>query len=152
MQCIHFIYSKCHIKQLRVGKSRKTCLTNHAWSIYIYIYICHTISSHCLLIPSGADTQTHRQTHRHTDTDTDTHTHRHMNQSNFKKPWFKNFFWRSISLLCIFLIRNIYLLYGIQITMHNSHSGWINGLILKLWFYSRTIRNSHLRHFIKRSS
>ena len=30
---IHFIDSKCHIKQLKAEKSHKTCLTNHTQSI-----------------------------------------------------------------------------------------------------------------------
>ena len=34
---ILIIDSKCHNKQLQVGKSRKTCLTNHAWSISHHI-------------------------------------------------------------------------------------------------------------------
>ena len=31
------INGKCHIKQLRAGKSCKTCLTNHTWSISHHI-------------------------------------------------------------------------------------------------------------------
>ena len=30
---IHFIDGRCHIKQLKAGKSYKTCLTNHTQSI-----------------------------------------------------------------------------------------------------------------------
>ena len=84
---IHFINGKHHIKQLRAGKSRKTCLTNHTWYIAPY----HATG---YKYPQGG----------HTDRQTDGHTHRHANQSNFKKPgtraylhtpglklaWFKN--------------------------------------------------------------
>ena len=59
---IHFINSKCHIKQLKSGKSCKTCLINHTQSI----------SHHFTPIAiNGLG---------------DRHTYRHMNQSNFKKP------------------------------------------------------------------
>ena len=34
---IHFIDGKCHIKQLKVGKSSKTCLTNHTQSVSHHI-------------------------------------------------------------------------------------------------------------------
>ena len=73
---IYFIDSKCHIKQLKAGKSHKTCLTNHTY---------HTISYHWLLMPLG---WTHRQTDRQTDRQIDkyTHTYRCTHQSNFKKP------------------------------------------------------------------
>ena len=36
---IHFINSKHHIKYLKAGKSRKTCLTNHTWPISHHITI-----------------------------------------------------------------------------------------------------------------
>ena len=49
---IHFIDSKCHIKQLRAVKSHKTCLTNHT----------HTISHHQLLIQPRGWTNTHTDT------------------------------------------------------------------------------------------
>ena len=57
---IHFIDNKCHIKQLKSGKSRKTWLTNHTWSI----------SHHW----------SQGQGHTHI------HTYQRMNKSNFKKP------------------------------------------------------------------
>ena len=44
--------SKCHIKQLKSGKSCKTCLTNHSWSIYITPYATALGGGH-------KDTQTH---------------------------------------------------------------------------------------------
>ena len=62
---IYFIDRKCHIKQLKAGKSHKTCLTNHTW------FISHHIMP---LVINSHWGQTH----------TDTHTS--ANQSNFKKP------------------------------------------------------------------
>ena len=56
---IHFIDSKCHIKQLKAGKSGRSCLTNH---IRIMPLVINALEA-----------------------DTDTDTHQCANQSNFKK-------------------------------------------------------------------
>ena len=48
---INFINGRCHIKQLKVGKSCKTCLTNHTQSIL------HHITP--LVINALGDTHTH---------------------------------------------------------------------------------------------
>ena len=59
--------SVIHIKQLKSGKSHKTCLINHTWSI------SHHMTQ--LVISGLGDRQTDRQTDRHTHTHTHTHTH-----------------------------------------------------------------------------
>ena len=60
---IHFIDGKCHINQLKSGKSHKTCLTNHTESISHHI-------TPLVIIALGADIQTHRHTRKHTNTQT----------------------------------------------------------------------------------
>ena len=62
---IHFIDGKCHIKQLKAGKSRETCLTKRTQPI------SHYITSLVINALGGGHS--------------DTHTYQHMNQSNFKK-------------------------------------------------------------------
>ena len=66
---IRFINGKCHIKQLKAGKSHKICLTNHTQSVSHHI------------MPLVINTLGSRQTH----TNTHIPTYRHANQSNFKK-------------------------------------------------------------------
>ena len=61
---IHFIDSKCNIKQL---KSHKTCLTNHTGSIW----------HHIMPLVINALRIGHTDTHMH--------TYRHVKKSNFKK-------------------------------------------------------------------
>ena len=61
---IHFIDSKCHIKQLNAGKSCKVCLNNHTWSI----------SHHIMLLVINALGGGH------------THICQHANKHDFKKP------------------------------------------------------------------
>ena len=53
---INFFDGRCHIKQLRAGKSHKICLTNHTWSISYHIMP--------LVINGleGGDTHTHGNT------------------------------------------------------------------------------------------
>ena len=78
---INFIDGKCHIKQLKAGKSRKTCLTNYT----------QPISHH--MMPLVITALEGRHIHRHT------HTYQRMNKNDFKEPhkwpsavctWFKN--------------------------------------------------------------
>ena len=78
---IHFIDGKCNIKQLKAGKSRKTCLTNYKQP-----------KSHHIM-PLVITALGGRHTHRHT------HTYQCVNENDFKKPrkwplavctWFKN--------------------------------------------------------------
>ena len=77
---IHFIDGNCRMKQLKAGKSRKTCLTNRTRSI------SHHITPLVINGLGGGHT------------DTQTHAYRHADQNNFKKPgahglrpcaWFK---------------------------------------------------------------
>ena len=76
---IHFIDSKCHIKQLKVEKTLS--ISHHIIPLVINVL---RVGIH---------------THRHTDT----HIHTETNQNNFKKPdrpvcaWFKNY---QMVLLC----------------------------------------------------
>ena len=65
---IHFIEGKWRMKQLKAGKSRKTCLTNRTWPI------SHHITPLVINGLGGGHT------------DTCTHTYQHANQNNFKKP------------------------------------------------------------------
>ena len=58
---IHFIDGKCHIKQLKAGKSHTICLTNDTW------YISHHITP--MVINAQGE---------------DTHTYQLVSQSNFK--------------------------------------------------------------------
>ena len=62
---IHYIDSKCHIKQLKNRKSCKTCLTKHTWSI----------SHHIMPLVINTFKGRHQ-----------TQTYQHTIQSNFKKP------------------------------------------------------------------
>ena len=48
-----FIYSKCHIKKLKVGKSCETCLTNRTWPI------SHHITPLVINPLTGGHTDTH---------------------------------------------------------------------------------------------
>ena len=54
---IHFIYGKCHIKQMKSRKSCKTCLINYSWSI------SHHIMPLVINVLGGRRTQTHITAH-----------------------------------------------------------------------------------------
>ena len=60
----HFINGRCHIKQLKAGKSYKTCLPNHTW------FVSHHITP--LIINAFVSGHTR--------------TYWRMNQRYFKKP------------------------------------------------------------------
>ena len=68
---IHFINGKCHIKQLKAGKSHKICLTNHARSIL------HHIMPLVINALGGGYTDTHILTCKPVTNalEVDTHTH-----------------------------------------------------------------------------
>ena len=61
---MHFIDEKCSIKQLKSGKSHKTCLTNHTWSI------SHYIMPLVINALGGGQRQTDRHMYTHTDMQT----------------------------------------------------------------------------------
>ena len=55
---IHFINGKCHIEQLKAGKSHKTCLTNCTQSI--------SLSHHIMPLVINGLRGRHSDTHKHT--------------------------------------------------------------------------------------
>ena len=77
---LHFINRKCHIKQLKSGKSKNLCNQSHM------VYINHI---RLLVINGLGDRHTdicrHRHTHKGTQTHRHIHIYHHVNQSNFKK-------------------------------------------------------------------
>ena len=86
---IHSINGKCHIKLLKAGESRKTCLTNRTQPI------SHHITPLVINALGGGHTDTRAHTH------TDTHTHiptcqpRQFQETRGAWPsaahaWFKN--------------------------------------------------------------
>ena len=80
---IYFIIGKYHIKQMKVGKAVKTCLSNHTWSVSHHIML--------LVINALRGGHTDRQTHIYQCTTKAISRNRACVGHRPVLVWFKNF-------------------------------------------------------------